>query len=418
MKAGRYTKRGHFDCKLLDTIFEFQSLLGIEVLVGHQRVDMTKPVLIRRGSFYIDEVLKSGVALPAPVVEATAAVRAAVEQPAAPSATGSDSVAIVGRVTRQQETIHAAAANAAKTLAGLQLAQKDPGPQRCSQQEQAQRLLGKSPSPDGKWRGAPLASDLEVFLSDPDVVNKDVLKSKGGAAAKRAAATKLLALASARGVALSLHNCQTLMLDICVAEQSFLVNQNAGHAELQQRLNRPGVQSAQPASAAARLALFPAGVPQLPGGPVSQQPVAMPSTGVGAGVVSMPPDDGNAGGGGVARPTVQASIVEARERNCKRMHEQRRSQGVRPQKAPMSREDRLARAAAGAKRRRQALKAKCAEDGDVEEEGDDQEDDADAGDNNSGGGGPGGGGGGGGGGSGGGAGMTGQGSRHSKRNKH
>jgi hypothetical protein len=114
-------------------------------------------------------------------VRATAAVRAAVEQPAAPPATGSDSVAIVGRVTRQQETIHAAAANAAKTLAGLQLAQKDPGPQRCSQQEQAQRLLGKSPSPDGKWRGAPLASDLEVFLSDPDVVNKDVLKSKGGA---------------------------------------------------------------------------------------------------------------------------------------------------------------------------------------------------------------------------------------------
>jgi hypothetical protein len=134
---------------------------------GHQRVDMTKPVLIRRGSFYIDEVLKSGIALPAPVVEATSAVRAAVEQPAAPSATGSDSVAIVGRITRQQETIHAAAANAAKTLAGLQLAQKDPGPQRCSQQEQAQRLLGKSPSPDGKWRGAPLARDLEVFLSEP-----------------------------------------------------------------------------------------------------------------------------------------------------------------------------------------------------------------------------------------------------------
>ena len=71
---------------------------------------------------------------------------------------------------------------------------------------------------------------LEVFLSDPDVVNKDVLKSKGGAAAKSAVATKLLALASARGVALSLHNCQTLLLEICVAEQAFLVNQNAGHA--------------------------------------------------------------------------------------------------------------------------------------------------------------------------------------------
>ena len=310
-----------------------------------------------------------------------------------------------------------AAANAAKTLAALQLALKDPGPpQRCSQQEQAQRLLGKSPSPDGKWRGAPLASDLEVFLSDPDVVNKDVLKSKGGAAAKRAAATKLLALASARGVALSLHNCQTLMLDICVAEQSFLVNQNAGHAELQQRLNRPGVQSAQPASAAARLALFPAGVPQLPGGPVSQQPVAMPSTGVRAGVVSMPPDDGNAGGGGVARPTVQASSVEAREKHRLLVQNIRRSQGVQPRKAAMSREDRLAKEAVRSKRRRQARKANCAEDGDVEEEGDDdQEDDADAGDNNSGGGGPGGGGGGG---SGGGAGMTGQGSRHSQRNKH
>ena len=134
----------------------------------------------------------------------------------------------------------------------------------------------------------------------------------------------------------------------------------------------------------------------------------------------MPPDDGNAGGGEVARPTVQASSEEARERNRKRMHEQRRSQGVRPRKAAMSREDRLAsRAAARAKRKRQAGKANCAEDGDVEEEvDDDQEDDADAGDNNSGGGGPGGGGGGGGGGSGGGAGMTGQGSRHSKRNKH
>ena len=80
----------------------------------------------------------------------------------------------------------------------------------------------------------------------------------------------------------------------------------------------------------------------------------------------------------------------------------------------------MAGAAARAKTKRQAGKANCAEDGDVEEEvDDDQEDDADAGDNNSGGGGPGGGGGGGGGGSGGGACMslTGQGSRHSKRNK-
>ena len=95
------------------------------------------------------------------------------------------------------------------------------------------------------------------------------------------------------------------------------------------------MQSAQPASAAARLALFPAGVPQLPGGPVSQQPVAMPSTGVGAGVVSMPPDDGNAGGGGVARAAAPRSTEEQRAKNRLRMEAKRRLEGMKPRQPAM-----------------------------------------------------------------------------------
>ena len=309
MKAGRYTQRGHCDCQLLDLIFELQTILNIEVLPGHQRVDMTKPALLRRGSYYAEEVLRRKLPVPDPAADAAASIRERVGTAQDPHST----VQTSQRVTRGAEAINAAAENAKAALQALKNMAKQPGPQRSSQQQQVQAMLGPSTTPNGKWRGLLSTTDLQLFMSDPIVVNKTTLTKKGGAAAKRDAALRLHELAHACGVALSFYTCQTLIFDICVAEQSFLALQDAGHAELHQRLSRTGVNSTLPGGGGAHADLFQQGVPQLPDGPVSQQPVTMPSTGAGAGVVTLPPDDGNAGAGGVARAAAPRSTAEHRE---------------------------------------------------------------------------------------------------------
>ena len=70
-------------------------------------------------------------------------------------------------------------------------------------------------------------------------------------------------------------------------------------------------------------------------------------TGVGVGMVSLPPledENSNAGGGGLARAAgAVGSTEEEREKHRLLMQNRRRSQGVQPRKAAMSREDRLAR---------------------------------------------------------------------------
>ena len=198
-------------------------------------------------------------------------------------------------------------------------------------------------------------------MSDPIIVNKDTLTKKGGALKKRDAALRLHELAHACGVALSFYTCQTLIFDICVAEQSFLALQDAGHAELHQRLSRTGVISALPGGGAAQLDLFQQGLPQLPDGPVSNQPVSMPSTGVGAGVVSMPPTDGNAGGGGVARAAAPRSTAEQREKNRLRKEAKRRSEGAKLRQPAMTHEERLAANALRMRLKRLADKAASAD---------------------------------------------------------
>ena len=60
----------------------------------------------------------------------------------------------------------------------------------------------------------------------------------------------------------------------------------------------------------------------------SNQPVTMPSIGAGAGVVTMPPGDGNAGGGGVARAAAPRSIEEHRETDRLRKETKRRSDSM------------------------------------------------------------------------------------------
>ena len=146
MKAGRYTQRGHCDCQLLDLIFELQTILNIEVLPGHQRVDMTKPALLRRGSYYAEEVLRRNLPVPDPAADAAASIRERVGTAQDPHNT----VQTSQRVTRGAEAINAAAENAKAALRALKNMAKQPGPQRSSQQQQVQAMLGPSTTPDGK----------------------------------------------------------------------------------------------------------------------------------------------------------------------------------------------------------------------------------------------------------------------------
>ena len=87
----------------------------------------------------------------------------------------------VSGVAPAKNAINAAAENAKAALQALKDTAKQPGPQRISQQQQVQAMLGPSTTPDGKWRGSLSATDLQLFMSDPIIVNKDTLTKKGGA---------------------------------------------------------------------------------------------------------------------------------------------------------------------------------------------------------------------------------------------